>query len=351
MEIKRLTQYRSCWMGFAIIWIVLYHSQLNTNNQIFMIFQNLGLGGTDIFLFCSGLGCYCSLTNDPNSMHFLKKRFMNLMPTYWCFIIIWIAFKKQTSGISFFDAMGNIFCIEMLINSENCFNWYISAIWILYLISPYLKEIVDKSESWLSYMATFLIVFFVSVPLWNNSILLIFFSRIPVFFIGMCVGKLYRKNFILKPIHIAAVLIGMIFGCILLACFYFYCPGLLIRYGFIWYPFILIAPGICMVISLLLVSIESTIAGKTIKNVLSHIGDNTFEIYLIHLFTIENVFRYLSASGNCNLDSSTLKFLCLAAVVPGTWLLKNTTNCLMPVLRKTAMIVFCKPQTEKRECE
>lgn len=325
MKIKEITKYRSCWMGFAIIWLVIYHGQAISENNLFAAFQNIGYGGVDIFLLSSGLGCYYSLDRDSDSIHFLKKRFLNLMPTYWCFIIVWILFKKLTSDISVFAAVGNFLGIEMFASTEESFNWYITGIWVLYILAPIFKRVADHCRTLISQLAILALLFAVSLPFWNSSILIMFVSRIPVFYLGMIIGKLIKIDFEVKRKHAVLILMGTVAGFTMLIYGFRLHPSMLMSCGIMWYPFFLIAPGMCFAISWILIKTENKPFGNAIEKVLQTIGGSTFEIYLIHLFVFEGIYRYL-------LDALTdfpklwLKIICFIMIIPGTLILKKCGN-------------------------
>lgn len=57
--IHRISKYRDAFMGIAILWIMLHHSNFYLPNPLFGI-KRLGYSGVDIFMFVSGLGCAVS---------------------------------------------------------------------------------------------------------------------------------------------------------------------------------------------------------------------------------------------------------------------------------------------------
>jgi len=48
MKLKRILEHRSIWLGFAMIWIVLFHSGVQLSFAPFSMFKRIGYGGVDI---------------------------------------------------------------------------------------------------------------------------------------------------------------------------------------------------------------------------------------------------------------------------------------------------------------
>lgn len=333
IRINDLTAYRTCWMGAAILWLICYHGQPATNIRALSVLQNVGYGGVDIFLFASGLGCWYSLEKDPDLIRFLKRRFLNLMPVYWCFISVWIIFRYCTSGISAAEAVGNFFGIEMFASTEGSFNWYISGIWVLYILAPYMKRAVDGIKTLRGYMLLLAILFLLSVPFWNTSILLIFTSRIPIFCLGMILAKYAAAGAELKKSYVIFSLAAAAAGIILLTLGYRKYPSLLMNCALMWYPFFLITPFLCLLISLFFWKFEKTSAGSVIKKALLLLGSNTFELYLVHLFLFEGIYRSIPFAEK-GIDPKTGKLLCFLAIIPGTYALSRAGKYVRSAFQK-----------------
>lgn len=297
MEVKKLFKYRNICMALAILWIMFRHAGITITNTPIKWIKEFGYGGVDIFLFASGLGCYFSLSKDSNVGSFIKKRFLKIMPTYWCFIGFWIAFKKIMETITIREAIGNILAIQSFTVLENDFNWYISAIWLLYILSPYFVKIADKIKSWKGFLAVVGVLILFSVPFWNSRILIITMTRIPIFFMGMYLAKIADKNeFKITKLKAIFAIVVMILGFVSLFASYYYFENKLWNYGLYWYPFILITPGLCLLITYLSYLLEKIRFGNLVLKLLGIIGNNTFEIYLVHIL-IFSILKRLIASG------------------------------------------------------
>lgn len=83
-------------------------------------------------------------------------------------------------------------------------------------------------------------------------------------------------------------LLGLIFLVISFLCF----PELLWDYGLYWYPFIIITPGLCVIISKIMHVLEKLQFVSYLIKIVEKIGSYSLEIYLIHIFVFE-VTNYL----------------------------------------------------------
>lgn len=336
MELKKLFQYRNIWMAVALMWIVFYHTNIITTSTLINGIKELGFGGVDIFLFASGLGCYFSLDKNSDIYTFIKKRFLKLMPTYWCFILFYFIYKSVIGNIPLTAIIGNIFCIQNFTGLKNDFNWYISAIWLFYFLAPYLKVLVDKVTNWQKCTIIVLLFIIISMAFWNSNILIITITRIPIFFVGMYMAKISKKEIITK--NKANILIFlMLFGFLLLKASFDMVPSQMWNYGLYWYPFIFITPGLCLIISYMCKKIENYKIGRKIMNYLEIIGKNTFEIYLVHVPLYELI-KLLIKKGV--LSSRKLTWLIsFALIIFLCIILKIITKITIGLIRKLRIII------------
>ena len=114
MNLKRVIKYRDVWMGLAILWIVFFHSGIWPASELMTSVKMLGFGGVDIFIFASGIGCFCSLKKNNDSIKFIKRRIIRIIPTYWLFLIGWTIYKVIYNGMSWNAILGNFLCVRSL---------------------------------------------------------------------------------------------------------------------------------------------------------------------------------------------------------------------------------------------
>ncbi len=285
---KTLIKFRSMWMAVAILWIVLFHSILSFNSNFVMAIKTIGYGGVDIFLFASGLGCYFSYSKVNNSYDFIVRRVHKIVPMYIIFMIFYVGNKLGT-GITLKEIVGNFLSIGSLANLENQFNWYVSCMWLFYFFVPYIYGwITGRGYRYIRYFLIIALALLVSLLYTKYSGMIIIMSRAPVFIMGMCLGD-YSKN--KEEISIMAVIMSfcaMIVGFMGLFYFKINYDEYLWDYALYWYPFILIVPGLCLIISFFGHLMEKVGGvGKTITRIMNKLGENTFPVYLSHILIFE----------------------------------------------------------------
>lgn len=290
MKMNRLLSYRSAWLGVAMLWIALVHSGIVIPSYTLSRFQSWGYGGVDICLFASGIGCYYSLEKDSDAFRFLQRRFRRLAPAFYCVIPIWILFQSFTQDFPFSAIVGNLLGVQSFSGLRHSFNWYISALLLLYLLCPYLKTLCDNICALWKHLLVLFLLLAVSIPFWTVSNLIITVTRLPIFYLGIFFGQQCYRGQSLSCKQILLLLLATLLGFLSLAFCYRRYLDYLWPYGLHWYPFLLITPGLCVLISLFLDSVSRFSVGRFLNRVLSLIGSYSFELYLIHcpLFELLN---------------------------------------------------------------
>lgn len=295
MRIKDLSKYRNSWLGAAMIWIVLYHTELKSGIKLLDFIKQIGYGGVDICLFASGLGCWYSLDKDNDPFRFLKRRISRLAPDWLAFILLWLIFKAFTEGISFQMALGNITALQYFADSGSAFNWYISALLLMYLLAPYFKKVIDEAGP-RKIIAVIAALTICTIPFWKAQSLIIIVTRIPIFFMGMVLGRLCKEDREIGKTQIAAVLSLMMIGFMGLA----FCAKFFSNYmwaaGLYWYPFILITPGLVILTVWCVDRIRRINCLTWLDKYLSFIGKYSFEIYLVHSAIFPGLKKYIHSS-------------------------------------------------------
>lgn len=291
-NIKEVFDYRFFIMGIAMLWIMIFHAGLDFEFVFLKFIKSTGYGGVDIFLFCSGYGCFCSLEKNSNIISFIKKRFLKIFPTWIMFLCVWFTYKAVVGEISLGIVIGNVFCIQSFTTLGNSFNWYICALWVFYFISPYLFSLCTKFNLKMNILVLGLLVLFMIPFMGDTGDLIISVSRAPIFYLGMIAGK-YKKKEISKKFKITMIFISFL-GLISLVLFMQFLKPFLWSHALYWLPFILITPGLLMCIAMCAKVLNRISVTKYISKLIYKIGECSFEIYLIHIFLFNAITSLVS---------------------------------------------------------
>ena len=275
MNYSIISKYRSHIMGFATLWIALLHASMWFPIEPINWFKLIGQGGVDVFLFLSAFGLYYSYQKDDDKLHFWKKRFLRVIPIFIPLALL----RWYYNDYSIRDGMLMLTTLLFWISGQRE-TWYISAIVPLYLITPfYLKHFKGKElkASIIAIILTFILsIFFFKGPY------IVFFARVPVFFLGFYAGYLaYNKVTITKKhwlLHIVAFFVG--FG-ILRWAFVYTNEYILWDYGLYWYPMLICAWPLCLFLATLFDSLDKYHV-PVITNMFAKVGVVTLEFYLLH---------------------------------------------------------------------
>lgn len=288
-----LSRYRSELMGLAILWVVWFHSRLKWDflpegalRELFFFLRQVGYGGVDIFLLVSGLGIYRSL--ETRSLpDYAKNRAKKLLPVWWSYLALWVALELLVwkDGMTFREVLGFAFFTGYWQDLEHQGNWYVYFIPFLYLIAPVLCALLRESRrKTLTCGLLVLAGLALSLTFFENSRILMLFTRIPIFVVGMYFAAALRE----KPMNGRRwfLCLGLcVLGSGVLVLCYVLWKDYLWDYGLWWYPFLVIAPALSL---LLCRGMEATPrVGRPVRFVLRALGKASLEILLISdlLFT------------------------------------------------------------------
>ena len=308
--ITLLSSHRSFIMGIAILWVAWFHTDLEIGIPGIAFFREIGYGGVDLFFLLTGIGAYFSLKKNPDTVSYMKNRFFRILPSYYPFILVWLVMMMITGEVYGTEIIGNLTMMGWWCGGRNQFNWYTNAIWLFYLLAPFLVGIIgregdgtvrpvnksavfEKSVNRKVVITVCLMAagFLVSMTFWH-TLLLTAFSRLPLFILGIYLGSeiMEEKRSGVSgkyPLVFWNVLMAAGFGLLYFCLMKF--SGSMWNYGLWWYPFILIAPGLYLDLACLAEMISKFRIGRCIKNVVGQIGNASFEIFLWHIGVFEFV--------------------------------------------------------------
>lgn len=266
-----------------------------------MIFSSFYLGGG-----------YCSYIKDHDGYGYLKRRIKKLFPIYFAFCLLWLPYQYIVYSMGYKSVIGNVFALEGFVGTGNEYNWYITCLVVFYIIVPYLSELVFRNDRKRN-LLVIAISFLISVSFWGSHNIMIA-SRVPLLILGLIFGK--NKNTVIsKKMWLCSILL-FILGIISLELVFLFSHESYLEMGIFWYPQILIVPTGFMIFFSVFNYFHKTICMRVLRRVLSIIGENTFEIYLSHIFLNRMAIK-MGVDDNINII-----IICLGGILPMVFALK-----------------------------
>ena len=247
---EQLARYRSAVMGFAILWIMAYHSRMSFSflpvfGEAVNRFRANGFGGVDIFLFLSGFGLYGSLSRGGGQLDFYKRRLKRVIPAYLPVLAAWLLLRLPGTPRSSWPraVLGNLTGTAFWTGASATFNWYMLALFSFYFIAPlFFRAMRHPRGVWGVLAATVLM----DACFFGESVM-IAVTRFTVFALGMELGRRTALGWeIGRWMELAAYALGLSGYGLLLILREALEGGLLWNGGFYWYPFILTAPAMTL---------------------------------------------------------------------------------------------------------
>lgn len=194
IELANISRYRGELMGAAMLFIILFHVNLNRSDPFFGL-RRCGNVGVDMFLFLSGVGLWFSWTKHPSLKHFFTRRYLRIYPTWLVMACLYYIPDYLNGGghsTSLIDLIGDITVNwDFWLYDELTF-WYVPAIMMLYTLAPFYMMLIQRHGDY-RWLPLLLVIWCVIVQ-WVLPIhaavghLEIFWSRMPIFFIGINMG-------------------------------------------------------------------------------------------------------------------------------------------------------------------
>lgn len=337
IRFAELSEYRGELMGLAMIFVVLFHIGMPQSNFFYPL-RRLGNVGVDMFLFVSGMGLWFSWTRSrlgkkldgmgamdikSATIRFFRNRYRRIYPVW---LIVAAAFyicryAEGNGGAATPDIpnlIANILFNWSFWRVDDLTFWYVPATMMLYIFAPGYMELTRRRPTfrWLPVAFILLAAMVQYVPLLHNNVghLEIFFSRIPIFFIGINAGKWVMEGRQLERGSIWMAMIVFIMS-----------MWLCLRLEFIGHKafplFMERIVYIPLTVSALMLECKMiAMLPKAANRFLTLVGGISLEIYLIH---IEFVMRPLQ---EYRLGYCLTALLVLAISIPAAWMLHWTVT-------------------------
>ena len=335
IELSDISRYRGELMGAAMLFIILFHVQLPRSDMFFGL-RRMGNIGVDLFLFLSGIGLWFSWMKDregenlrQKTVGFYLRRLLRIYPTWLVMASLFYVGDFMGAGKyskNLADLLGDVLVNwDFWLHDELTF-WYIPATMMLYLLAPPYMELIRRHPvyRWLPVVMVMWCVIVQWVTPIHQAVghIEIFWSRVPIFFIGINMSEAVRSK---QSVDGQAIwLILLMFGVALSASIFLE----QVRHG--QFPLfverMLYIP--LTVTTVLLLNAVFRHTPQWFNRALSFVGAVSLEIYLIHSHF---VLVHLERLG----WSYWPKFLaCLAITLPLAWLLNKVIGLIVRPLEK-----------------
>lgn len=279
MKYSLLSKFRSELMGIAMIAVMLFHAwdldlRFTTLNEL----RALGFGGVDIFVLLSGIGLSMSLSKREQEYgEFIGRRAWRILPAYYTVMLPYTLFLYLAGRAWPSTFIWNTTLLNYWVHCEGGFNWYVSGIMLLYLVTPPVFRFLRSHRRRALILLTVTAAsFFVTQLLmrdtwWNH---LDVFFRIPIYTAGLVIGLWIwedRKITAVDGIVLSAMLILGIVYSLRRTSMGDYAPGA--------YIFAFLTVPMCLVLAWLMDQLPI----RPIHAALRFVGENSLEIYLLNV--------------------------------------------------------------------
>ncbi len=200
IELQNISRYRGELMGAAMLFVILFHVGLPREDAFYGL-RRIGNIGVDMFLFLSGVGLWFSWTKRPSLKHFFTRRYLRIYPAWLiiaCLFYIPDFLGSRQFSTNIIDLLGDVLINwDFWLHDELNF-WYIPATMMLYLFAPAYMQLIIKHPvyRWLPVVMIMWCILVQYVTPIHAAVghLEIFWSRVPIFFIGINFGKAVKEK-------------------------------------------------------------------------------------------------------------------------------------------------------------
>lgn len=289
-----LSRYRSELMGFAMLWVLLYHAfYLELETPWLRGLRDFGFFGVDIFLFLSALGLSFSLSRRKQRYGaYLRRRLARVLPAYWLVTGLYGLALRLAGEASLRSVAWTMSTLFYWFQKPNYFNWYIPGLLAFYLLEPALTALLARCRRRELLTAGLCLLAF---PLYHLTQLHGLahigdvVQRLPVFFLGTLVGLDIAQGRALTPkrLWVWAALPFLAPAAKSLAPPYYLPPCFSFAFG-------------CVALCLLLAG-AAAVLPKRLARGLRRLGECSLEIYLLNVVFVREYGRlsaFLSLGNN-----------------------------------------------------
>lgn len=326
IELANISRFRGELMGAAMLFIILFHVALPREDAFFGL-RRMGNVGVDMFLFLSGIGLWFSWMKNPSAKHFFIRRYLRIYPT-WLIIacLFYIPSFQGGSTWNWIYLFGEITINWGFWLHDELNFWYIPATMMLYLFAPAYMELIKRHPiyRWLPVVMIMWCILVQYVTPIHQAVghLEIFWSRVPIFFIGINMGEMVRQKQTLDGASIW--MIWLMFLMTLLASIFLEQE----KHGMfpLFLERMLYIP--LTITSILLLNRIFRRTPSWFNKGFMFVGALSLECYLLH---IHFVLKYLEPH---HLGYWPTFFICIGITLPAAWILSKIAGWISKELAK-----------------
>lgn len=277
---KLLSRYRGELMGLAMLGVMLFHAyELELTSLPLRAFRQMGFAGVDIFLLLSGMGICCSMCRregEPVGQYYLR-RCRRLLPAFWLVVGLYSVALALAGRIRPDVILWNLSTLSYWWNIPGGFNWYVSAIVVLYLFAPLYYRLFRRCrQKELLTLALYLVCYVLYRQTWGAGMLHLmdFILRVPDFAMGFLLASYLEEGKKLNGRHLVCWVGAAVCSVAVL---------------YMWCIQPVIAP-LCQVVTLALVpaclvlsKLLDWLPGRWFHRFLRTVGGSSLEIYLLNV--------------------------------------------------------------------
>ena len=278
-----LSRYRSALMGAAMLWVMLFHARdLDLGLEGLNLLRAAGFGGVDIFILLSAMGLAVSLGRRERKYGtFLARRAGRVLPAYYAVMLPYTAWKIARGAAPLSTLFWNASLLSYWARAEGSFNWYVSGIMTFYVLTPPAWALLRRSRrpAALTAAAVAAGLLLCRYILQGGApwAWLDFFYRVPVFFLGLLMGRYVLEERKLGRADKAFWALWLALGAGYLALSFLIDPDVL--YLPLCHLFLFTTVPMCLTGCLLF---ERLPLGA-LRRLLRLVGENSLEIYLLNV--------------------------------------------------------------------
>ena len=279
-----INKYRKQLMGVAALLIFLFHHWTTVIPQLLLDHPTLakislfilthGHCGVDIFFLISGIGLVWAADKHSVGEFYIRRVKKVFVP----FLIAYSVLVPLTGG-SFVRWLSLVSGYSFLFENMYSVLWFVPAIMLLYLLFPLYNLLLKKLKYTVAVTAGFLVLWYLGarfLPIRYD--LLGFYNRIPIFLLGVMLGRLEKNGKFPKSRLFAAASIPLIVAGVFSA---HYIPTLCLALGLVL--------GLSFILDLAHRARVSGRIADVLTAPLSYLGGTSLSFYLVQMFTVRGI--------------------------------------------------------------